>query len=85
MTCFAQRGKLQVIKKHIYNALEKIGNIKFYKTNKTFTYILHPGRSEIFRSRPDSPWGSTNLLYNGYRVLPESKAAGVWRWARTPI
>jgi hypothetical protein len=23
---------------------------------------------EIFRTRPDRPWGPPNLLYNGYRV-----------------
>ena len=23
---------------------------------------------EIFRTRPDSPWGPPSLLYNGYRV-----------------
>jgi hypothetical protein len=28
----------------------------------------NPGRSEIFRSRPDRPWGPPSLLYNGYRV-----------------
>jgi len=25
-------------------------------------------RGEIFRTRPDWPWGPTSLLYNGYRV-----------------
>jgi hypothetical protein len=28
----------------------------------------NPGGSEIFRSRPDRPWGPSSLLYNGYRV-----------------
>ena len=36
------------------------------------------GGGEIFCTRPDLPWGLTNLLYNGYRVLPGSKAAGAW-------
>jgi hypothetical protein len=31
---------------------------------------------EIFRTRPDRPWGSPSLLYTGYRVLPRGKAAG---------
>jgi len=26
------------------------------------------GGSEIFRTRPDRPWGPPDLLYNGYRV-----------------
>jgi hypothetical protein len=38
---------------------------------------------EIFRTRPDRPWGQPNLLYNGYRVFPEGKSAGAWRWLPT--
>jgi hypothetical protein len=29
----------------------------------------NPGGGEIFRTRPDRPWGPPNLLYNGYRVF----------------
>ena len=32
-----------------------------------------------FPPRPDRPWGSPSLLYNGYRVFPGGKAAGAWR------
>ena len=39
---------------------------------------------EIFRTRPDQPWGPSSLLYNGYRVFPGGKAAGAWRWPPTP-
>ena len=39
---------------------------------------------EIFRTRPDLPWGLPSLLYNGYRIFPGGKAAGVWRWTPTP-
>jgi hypothetical protein len=28
----------------------------------------NPGEGEIFRTRPDLPWGPTNLLYNAYKV-----------------
>jgi len=31
----------------------------------------------IFRNRTDRPWGPPSLLYNGYRVFPAGKAAGV--------
>jgi len=32
---------------------------------------------EVFRTRPDRPWGPTNLLYNGYRVsFPGVKRPG---------
>jgi hypothetical protein len=31
------------------------------------------GGGEIFRTRPDRPWGPSNLLYNGYRVCPAGK------------
>ena len=31
----------------------------------------NPGVGEIFRTRPDRPWGPHSLLYNGYWVFPE--------------
>jgi hypothetical protein len=34
--------------------------------------------AEIFRTRPDRPWGPPSLLYIGYRVFPGGKAAGAW-------
>jgi hypothetical protein len=34
------------------------------------------GGGQIFRIRPDRPWGPT---VNGYRVFPGCKAAGAWR------
>jgi len=37
-----------------------------------------PVGGEIFRTRPDRPWGLPNLLYNGYRVFPAGKAVGAW-------
>jgi len=36
----------------------------------------NPGGGEIFRIRPDRPWGPPSLLYNGYRVFPEVKRTG---------
>jgi len=33
----------------------------------------NPGGGEIFRTRPDRPWGPPSLLYNGYRVFPGGK------------
>ena len=44
----------------------------------------NPGVGQIFRTRPDRPWGPPSLLYNGYRVFPGGKAAGAWRWPPTP-
>jgi len=32
-----------------------------------------PGGGEVFRNRPDRPWGPPSLLYNGYRVFPGGK------------
>jgi hypothetical protein len=37
----------------------------------------HPGGSEIFRTRPDRPWGQCSLLHNVYRVpSPRVKRPG---------
>ena len=37
----------------------------------------NPGGSEIFRTRPDCPWGPPSLLYNGHRVsFPGVKRPG---------
>ena len=37
----------------------------------------NPGGGEIFRSRPDWPWGPPSLLYNGYKVsFPGVKRPG---------
>jgi hypothetical protein len=37
----------------------------------------NPGGGEIFRSRPDRPWGPPSLLYTGYRVsFPGVKRPG---------
>ena len=44
----------------------------------------NPGRGEVFRTRPDRPWGPPNLLYNGYLVFLGGKAAGAWRSPPTP-
>jgi hypothetical protein len=39
--------------------------------------ILNPGGGEIFRTRPDQPWGPPSLLYNGYQVFPGGKWPGI--------
>ena len=33
---------------------------------------------EIFRTRPDTPWGPPTLLYNGYWVFTAGKAAELY-------
>jgi hypothetical protein len=43
-----------------------------------------PVGGEIFRTRPDRPWGPPSLLYNVYRVFPWAKSSGAWRWLSTP-
>jgi hypothetical protein len=35
---------------------------------------------QIFRIRPDQPWGPPNLPYDGHRVIPEGKAGGGEAW-----
>ena len=41
----------------------------------THGYVRLSGR-EIFRTRPDLPWGPPSLLYNGHQVIPGNKEAG---------
>ena len=39
--------------------------------------MRHPAGGEIFRTRPDGPWGPPSLLYNGYRIsFPGLKRLG---------
>ena len=45
----------------------------------------NPSEGDIFRTRPERPWGPTSLLYNGYRVFPGGKVTGAWPWPPTPI
>ena len=40
-------------------------------------------RSGIFLARPDRSWGPPSLLYNGYCVFTEGKAAEAWIWPPT--
>jgi hypothetical protein len=37
---------------------------------------IKSSRGEIFRTRPDRPWGLPSLLYNGYRVFVGGEEAG---------
>ena len=39
-----------------------------YNILHTYIRIQNPGGGEIFRTRPDWPWGLTSHLYNGYWV-----------------
>jgi hypothetical protein len=41
------------------------------------------GVGEIFRNRPDRPWGPPTLQYNEHRVLPRGKANEERRWPPT--
>jgi len=43
------------------------------------TRYLLDGGGEIFRTRPDRPWGPLIPLHTEHRVIPGGKAAGVWR------
>jgi len=33
---------------------------------------------DIFRTRSERSWGASSLLYRGYQVFLEGKAAGAW-------
>jgi hypothetical protein len=40
---------------------------------------LNSGWGEVYHTHPDRPWAPLSFIYNGYRVIPGSKAAGTWR------
>ena len=42
-----------------------------------------PVEARFSATRPDQVWDRPNLLHNAYRVFPEGKAAGAWRWPPT--
>jgi len=44
----------------------------------THGYVQLSG-GEVYRTRPNPPWGPSSFLYNGYRVILRGKAVGVWR------
>jgi hypothetical protein len=46
---------------------------------------IESSRGEIFRTRPDWPWGPPSLLYNGYRVISRGKVARTWRVPPAPL
>ena len=46
---------------------------------------LNPVGGEIFRIRPERPWGPPSLLHSGYRVFAGDKAAGACLWSPNPI
>ena len=43
----------------------------------------NPCGDEIFRTRPDRPWGQPILLYSGYRLFPGVSKAS-WAWSSQP-
>ena len=43
-----------------------------------------PVGGEIFRNRPDRPWGLYSLPHHGYRVFPEATVDEAWRWPPAP-
>ena len=49
------------------------------RTGRSGDHIPVRGGGEIFCIRPHRPWRPPIRLYNGYRVFPGGKAAGVWR------
>jgi len=40
---------------------------------------IESGGGDIFRTRPDRPWGPPSSLYNGYRVFLGGKLVGASR------
>jgi len=74
----------QVVFRIRYLGVRGLGLRSRYMATGWTVWGIDPGGGEIFSTRPDPPWVPPSLLYNGYRVFPEGKAAGAWRWPPTP-
>jgi len=46
--------------------------------------ISNPSVGEIFRTRPDRPWGPLSVRCYGYRFIPGDRAAEAWYSSPTP-
>jgi len=64
---------------HIYCYSPEAGIAQWVYGNATGWTVRGsiPGGCEIFRTRPDRPWGVPSLLYNGYRVPGVKGGRGV--------
>jgi hypothetical protein len=52
--------RVVVISEYLHSLSQTVDNLH--------CLTLYPGEGEIFRNRPDWPWGPPSLLYNGYWV-----------------
>jgi hypothetical protein len=73
----------QVLERRVWPTSREVvaSVIMFFVLNKVS--IKNSSGGEIFRTRPDRPWGPPSLLHNVYRVFPGGKAAGTWCWPPT--
>ena len=58
-----------------------VGRDSVARVRLAMGWMVHgskPGGGDIYHTGPDGPWGPLSLLRNGYRVIPEGKAAGAW-------
>jgi hypothetical protein len=57
-----------------FHLLAEIAQSGKQLTKGWMVWESNPSGGEIFHACPDWPWGSPNLLYNGYRAsFPEAK------------
>ena len=75
-----QRSRLQAVLSHACNTEEHDSSVGIATLYGLDGPGIEPQWDEIFRTRPDRPWGPPSVLYNGYRVsFQGGKAAEVWR------
>ena len=79
MTC---KGKLNI---HLFVTTVGRDGVLGRATRYEMVGGSNPGGADIFRNLPDRPWGSPNLLHNGYHDIAGSKAAGTWCQPPSPI
>jgi hypothetical protein len=62
---------------HFVGRVTSVGISTRYGLVRSGDLIPVGGGAQIFRTRPDRPWGPPTFLYNWYRVFPEGQSCRV--------
>jgi len=73
---FLLESKLEICYKFVLHNKQAIVLMILFVIIFRYFWGSNPSGAEIFRNRPDGPWGSLSLLYNEYRLFLGGKATG---------